>query len=196
MVHRIDHHECLIVDPGFDPEAILRHISDKKLQPIAILNTHGHSDHIAGNDAMKQSWPDAPLIIGAGDASKLTDPNANLSAPFGVELISPPADQTVSEGDVLELAGIVLRVHETPGHSCGHIVFVIDSESPAIVLGGDVLFREGIGRTDFPDGDHAALLRSIRQQLFTMPDDTVVLPGHGESTTIGHEKQYNPFLRR
>ena len=195
IVNLIDRSECLVFDPGFDPESIVKYIEEKSLRPVAILNTHGHSDHIAGNEAMKQRWPDSPLIIGKGDAYKLTDPQGNLSAPFGAELVSPPADQTVVEGDVIEFAGIRLKVLETPGHSEGHVVFVYDAETPSIVFGGDVLFREGIGRTDFPDGNHEDLLASIRQKLFTMPDDTVVLPGHGESTHVGHEKANNPFLR-
>lgn len=186
--------DCLIFDPGFDPEAIISHVDHEQLTPAAIINTHGHSDHIAGNQAMKDRWPECPLIIGAGDESKLTDPNGNLSAPFGAALVSPPADQTVSEGDVIEFAGIRLEVRETPGHSSGHVVFIWKEESPHIVFGGDVLFRGSVGRTDFPDSDGPALVQSIKQKLFTLPGDTIVLPGHGESTTVEFEKQNNPFV--
>lgn len=187
--------ECLIIDPGFDPDSILAKIDQLNLTPVAILNTHGHSDHIAGNEAMKVRWPDCPLIIGEAEAEKLTDAMLNLSAPFGLEIISPPADQTVVEAEILELAGMKLEVRETPGHSSGHVVFICRDASPWIVFGGDVLFRGSIGRTDFPDGDTAQLLRSIREKLFTLPADTRVLPGHGDITTIGEEQKHNPFLQ-
>jgi glyoxylase-like metal-dependent hydrolase (beta-lactamase superfamily II) len=186
--------DCLVVDPGFEPDRVIDEIVQKNLTPAAILNTHGHSDHIAGNQALKDRWPDCRLIIGAGDAPKLTDPRLNLSAPFGIDLISPPADRTVVEGDRLLLAGIRLDVLETPGHSVGHVVFVWKDGSPWIVFGGDVLFRGSVGRTDFPDGDTRQLYRSIRQKLFTLPDDTVVLTGHGEPTTVALERRTNPYV--
>jgi glyoxylase-like metal-dependent hydrolase (beta-lactamase superfamily II) len=187
--------DCIVVDPGLDADQILEELRLAELKPVAILNTHGHGDHIAGNELMKETWPEAPLIIGAGDAWKLTDSEGNLSAGFGIPMTSPKADQTVSEGDVLELAGIRWTVLETPGHSGGHVVFVAKDLAPMIVLGGDVLFAGGIGRSDFPDGDHETLLDSIRTKLFPLPDNAVVLPGHGPATTIGRERRTNPFLR-
>ena len=186
--------DCLIVDPGMQPDKIFAAVDQRELTPAAILLTHGHADHIAGNGAMKQRWPDCPLIIGAGDADKLTDPVGNLSAGFGIELISPAADQTVVEGEVLELAGFKLRVAETPGHSTGHVIFVAENIAPQQVLGGDVLFAGSVGRTDFPDGSFEVLKKSIDEKLFTLPDDTIVLPGHGPTTTVGREKASNPFV--
>jgi glyoxylase-like metal-dependent hydrolase (beta-lactamase superfamily II) len=143
---------------------------------------------------MKERWPAAPLLIGEGDASKLTDPVGNLSAGFGLPLRSPPADRTVRDGEVLDFAGIQWTVLETPGHSSGHVVFVAKQLSPMIVLGGDVLFAGSVGRTDFPDGDAPALFASIREKLFTLPDDTIVLPGHGPATSVGRERRTNPFV--
>jgi hydroxyacylglutathione hydrolase len=187
--------DCIVVDPGLDADLIVEQLQAAGLNPVAILNTHGHGDHIAGNELLKQTWPAAPLIIGAGDAWKLTDPAGNLSAEFGMPMVSPPADQTASEGDVLEFAGIRWTVLETPGHSRGHVVFVAKELSPMIVLGGDVLFAGSVGRSDLADGDYQTLLDSIRTKLFPLPDDAVVLTGHGPPTTIGRERRTNPFLR-
>jgi hydroxyacylglutathione hydrolase len=186
---------CLVVDPGFEPEAIVGWIDRERLEPAAILLTHGHSDHIAGNAALRRRWPGLPIMIGRHDAAKLGDAAANLSAPFGLPLVSPPADRLLTDGERLEVGGFVLDVREIPGHSSGHVVFVLAEASPPVVLGGDVLFREGVGRSDFPDGDAAALAAGIRRRLYTLPDETLVLPGHGDPTTIGHERRHNPFVR-
>lgn len=195
IVWKDDGSECFVVDPGFEPELILAALSKRGLRPVAILNTHGHADHIAGNGAMKDEFPGAPLIIGIGDQPMLADPMLNLSALGGVAVVSPPADQTVREGDVLDLLGLQWLVREIPGHSPGHVVFIWnDSEAP-VVLGGDVLFAGGIGRFDFPGGDGNLLVHGIRQKLYSLPDQTIVYPGHGEPTTIGEEKATNPFTR-
>ncbi len=187
--------DCLVVDPGFDADRIVQRIEQLGLTPAAILNTHGHADHIAGNRELKQRWPDCPLVIGADEASKLTDPEGNLSGSYGIGLTSPPADRHLRDGDTFQAAGIELEVLATPGHSRGHIVFVYKGASPWIVFGGDVLFQGSVGRADFPDSDPQTLVESIRQKMYSLPDDTIVLPGHGESTTIGQEKQFNPFVR-
>lgn len=193
VVSRGQRPDCLIVDPGFEPGKIAALVQQRRLEPALILLTHGHVDHIAGNAALKQIWPDLPILIGAGDAPMLTDPAANLSALGGVRVTSPPADRLLSEGDVVEGLGLEFSILEIPGHSPGHIVYVLSSEQPPIVLGGDVLFHGSIGRTDFPGGNHALLLRGIRSKLFALPPETVVYPGHGPSTTIGYEKRTNPF---
>lgn len=185
--------DALVIDPGLDPDAIRAFLDEQALRPAALLNTHGHADHIGGNEALKQAYPDAPLIIGVNEAHLLTDADANLSAPFGMPIISPPADRLVNEGDVLELAGLRLEVLEIPGHSPGHVVFVWRG-TPTIVFGGDVLFRGSVGRTDFPGGSGQRLFAGIVNKLFTLPDDTVVYPGHGPITTVGHEKRTNPFV--
>lgn len=184
--------QCVVIDPGTEPEAVLQFLTEQGLTPAAILNTHGHSDHIAGNADLKAAYPDAPLIIGVGDAPMLQDPDLNLSRPFGFEILSPPADDVLRDGDTLSFAGITLDIREIPGHSPGHIVFVVRDEG--IVFGGDVLFRGSIGRTDFPGGSFDMLAKGIRTKLYTMPDETVVYPGHGPVTEIGFERQTNPFV--
>jgi hydroxyacylglutathione hydrolase len=183
---------AIVIDPGFEPDAVLDRLRAERLSASLILNTHGHVDHIAGNDALKAAFPGAPLVIGAGDAAMLTDPMLNLSGLSGVAITSPPADRTVREGDVVEAAGLRLEVLDIPGHSPGHVVFVL-RDGP-MVFGGDVLFAGSIGRTDFPGGDPDQLLSGIRAKLWPLPDETRVYPGHGPETTVGEEKRTNPFL--
>jgi len=185
---------CVVVDPGLEPEKIVEVLQERKLEVVAILNTHGHSDHIAGNGAMKHLYPEAPLVIGHEDAEKLTDPTKNLSAQFGLSLISPQEDQTVKAGDTYTAAEIDFEVRETPGHSKGHVVFIVKDDARTIVLGGDVLFKQSIGRADFPDGNFADLKRSIEEELFTLPKEAIILPGHGPTTTLGDEIEGNPFV--
>ncbi len=187
--------DCLVIDPGLEPDLILELLDEQGLTPAAILNTHGHSDHIAGNEALKKRWPDAPLVIGAGDAAKLLDPRINLSAKFGFPLVSPPADATVEDGDTYRAAGFELLVREIPGHSSGHVVFIWSAGAPPLVFGGDVLFAGSIGRTDdMVAGSFEHLAAGIRAKLYTLPDETIILPGHGPATTIGEEKRTNPFV--
>ena len=186
--------DCLVIDPGLEPEKILAYLQTHGLRPAAILNTHGHSDHIAGNAALKQRWPDCPLVIGAGDAVKLTDPAQNLSRAFGIDLVSPAADATVEDGETYSAAGFDLEVRAIPGHSAGHVVFLWTGQSPYIVFVGDVIFDGSIGRTDFPDGSFEGLREGIHSKLFTLPDDTLLLPGHGGPTTVGQEKRSNPYV--
>jgi glyoxylase-like metal-dependent hydrolase (beta-lactamase superfamily II) len=186
--------DCVVIDPGLEPHLIIERLDSEGRTPAAILNTHGHSDHIGGNAAMKDRWPDCPLVIGHAEAEKLTDANKNLSAPFGLPLVSPAADETVAEGDVRTWAGIGLEIFETPGHSIGHVTYLHKGNSPWTAFVGDVIFQGGIGRTDFPDGSFQQLAASIREKIFAWPDDTVLLSGHGGPTTVGDEKRYNPFV--
>jgi glyoxylase-like metal-dependent hydrolase (beta-lactamase superfamily II) len=186
--------ECVVIDPGLEPLAIIDYLEDRSLIPVALLCTHGHCDHIAGNGQLKQRWPDCPIVIGTGDAEKLTSAKLNLSEPFGVPMTSPPADRTLREGEQFAAAGIEFDVLETPGHSVGHVVYLCRQTQPWRLFGGDVLFQDSVGRTDFPDCSFDILRNSIHQKLFTLPDDTIVLPGHGPETTIFREKQRNPFV--
>lgn len=194
VVWRRGGREALVIDPGFDVEAIADVLAANDLTPTAILNTHGHADHIAGNAEMKARHPGAPLLIGRNEAHLLGDPSANLSAPFGLPFTSPPADRLVDDGERLDLAGLSIEVREIPGHSPGSVVFVLDEFDPPVVLGGDVLFAGSIGRTDL-GGDFPRLASGIRSRLYALPDATVVWPGHGPSTTVGAERKNNPFVR-
>jgi glyoxylase-like metal-dependent hydrolase (beta-lactamase superfamily II) len=187
--------DVLVIDPGLEPELILSFLREGNLVPAAILNTHGHGDHIGGNAALKEAYPSAPLIIGENEAHLLRDADANMSGAFGTPILSPPADRLVREGDVVEAAGIRLEVLDVPGHSPGHVVY-LHRDSPCTLFGGDVLFRGGIGRYDLPNSDGSRLLNGIRTKLLSLPPDTVVYPGHGPVTTIGQEKQFNPFVGR
>lgn len=186
--------DCVVIDPGLEPSRILAVLGDAGLEPAAILCTHGHADHIAGNASLKKAFPQVPLIIGRGDAEKLVDPELNLSALFSAPLVSPPADRVVSEGDIVQAAGMKFQVLETPGHSSGHVVFLFEGQQPWVIFGGDVLFQGSVGRTDFPDGNTKQLLDSIRDKLFSLPPETEVYPGHGEPTTIGEEMETNPYV--
>jgi glyoxylase-like metal-dependent hydrolase (beta-lactamase superfamily II) len=186
--------DCLIVDPGLEPDRILEYLEQEALSPAAVLITHGHSDHIAGNAELKERFPDCPIVVSHGDAAKLTDPALNLSAAFGARLVSPPGDVLVREGETYSAAGFDLDVLEIPGHSSGHVVFLWRAGQPMVVFGGDVLFAGSIGRTDFPDGSFEQLEEGIHTKLFTLADETIVLPGHGPGTTVGREKRSNPFV--
>jgi glyoxylase-like metal-dependent hydrolase (beta-lactamase superfamily II) len=194
VAHFNDRSDCLVVDPGFEPGKIVRYLDDIGKDPVAFLLTHGHSDHIAGLTDLKARWPVVPVIIGAGDADKLTDPEKNLSAVYGESLVAPAADRLVSDGDRIEEAGFELEVYETPGHSVGHVIYVYRGRDGIRVFGGDVLFQNSVGRTDFPDGSFETLRRAIHEKIFSLPADALVLPGHGPPTTVGRERETNPFV--
>lgn len=179
-----------LVDPSFESEFILDIIRERGLTLDWILNTHGHYDHVINNAFFKRETG-ALLAIHASDVPFLENMRGQAMW-LGIKHVedSPPPDRLLEEGDVVPVGNLHLRVRHTPGHSPGGITFVVEN----VALVGDVLFAGGIGRTDLPGGDAETLFHSIRTQLFTLPDETIVLPGHGPSTTIGHEKRTNPFL--
>jgi len=185
-----DTHEAVVVDPGDEADRILLSLAESKLKAKYILNTHGHFDHVAANKKMKGATG-ADLIIHALDAPMLSQISAGASM-WGLSADdSPPPDQTVAEGDIINFGNLSLKVLHTPGHTQGGISFYADG----CVFVGDTLFAGSIGRTDFAGGNFETLIASIREKLFRLADDTRVLTGHGPETTIGSEKQYNPFAK-
>jgi hydroxyacylglutathione hydrolase len=178
-----------VIDPGGSVDQVIQFIAASGLKPEWILNTHGHCDHIAGNAALQKRYA-VPLLIHAADQAMLLSPTANLSAFMGEPVISPAATRTLADGETVWLGETSLRVIATPGHTRGGISLY----TPDLLFAGDALFKEGIGRTDFPGGDYRQLVTGIRERLFCLPPATVVLPGHGEATTIGHELACNPYL--
>jgi hydroxyacylglutathione hydrolase len=181
--------EAIVIDPGGDVEPILNYIKQEGLNLRYIVNTHGHADHIQGNGELKAATG-AKIIIHQEDAGMLDLPGKNLSRYTGEEFTSPQADCLVAEGDTITWGKESLQVLHTPGHTPGGISLVGDG----IVFTGDTLFAGSVGRTDLPGGSMAKLLFSIKEKLLILPPDTKVLPGHGPETTIGSEKEHNPFL--
>lgn len=182
-----------IIDASFEPGPILRAVRRHGLSPSAIVLTHAHLDHIAGVREVRDHFPNARIMIHRAEEQWLVDPVLNCSALIGMPTTAPRADQLLDDGDELELAGSRWRVLHTPGHSPGGIS--LWSADERVVLAGDALFAGSIGRTDLPGGDFNTLEASIRAKLYSLPDDTRVLPGHGPETTIGRERRSNPYVR-
>lgn len=180
--------EGVVIDPGGDAERIIETCRAESLAPRFIINTHGHADHTGANAALKREYPAADLCIGAGDGALLQQGMENLSGLLGIGAASPEPDLLLREGDEVRFGACSLAVIETPGHTPGGICLVAEREQPMVVFCGDLVFRAGVGRTDLPGGDMAALRRSILERIFTLPDDTILLPGHGEDTTVAAEK--------
>lgn len=180
--------ECLVIDPGAEAERIAGQCSGHDADLTHILATHAHADHVGALAALKRRFPDARVCIGREDAALLGDRARNLSAMLGLGGEMPQPDRLLEDGDLVEFGQCVLRVMETPGHTRGEVSLVAEGEEPAVVFCGDLIFRGGVGRTDLPGGDEDALRRSIARVL-SLDDETVLMPGHGEPTTVGREKQ-------
>ncbi|MBU0466028.1 MAG: MBL fold metallo-hydrolase [Proteobacteria bacterium] len=180
--------EAVIIDPGGDAELILETIKKHNLKPVYIINTHGHVDHTLANSSLAKATS-AKILIHREDAKMLSDPEANLSGWFNQEITSS-ADELLEDGQIIGLSDLKIEVLHTPGHTRGGICLKVKDK----IFTGDTLFASGIGRSDLPGGDYKTLLNSIHQRLLTLPDETIIYPGHRESSTIGQERKENPFL--
>jgi glyoxylase-like metal-dependent hydrolase (beta-lactamase superfamily II) len=185
-----DSREAVVIDPGGDAPVILKTLQDRKLTPVAILATHGHFDHVEALASLKRATG-APIYLHKADLP-LVQGMASQGRFFGVQVEPAPApDRFLEDGDEIACGGLTIKVMHTPGHSPGSVAFRVDNA----VFVGDLLFAGSIGRTDLQGGDYDTLIRSVREHIFSLPDDTVVYPGHGPATTVGAEKRTNPFFR-
>lgn len=180
-----------VVDPGGYNKVLTKEVRDNDVNIKYIILTHGHSDHICGVNEHKAEFPDAKIVAYKDEEAMLENPNLNQSPGFGVPY-STKADILVSDGDELKVGDVTLKFIHTPGHTEGGMCIYV-KEAKAL-FSGDTLFRQSIGRTDFPGGSYKEIMDSIRKKLFLLPDDTNVFPGHMGTTSIGFEKENNPFV--
>jgi glyoxylase-like metal-dependent hydrolase (beta-lactamase superfamily II) len=199
------HSEAVIIDPGMDSRGgIERVVAEHGLRPVAVILSHGHLDHMWSVLPVCDGY-DIPAWIHPGDRSLLADPWAGVSGEtrmmfasvVGATDFAEPSDvRELTDGASLEIAGMTFTADHAPGHTPGSTAFrMMQTGAEPLMLSGDLLFAGSIGRTDLPGGDHAAMLSSLARVVLTQPDDMLVLPGHGETTTIGAERRMNPFLQ-
>ena len=198
--------ECVVVDPGKDAAAgVADVVREHRLKPVSVLVSHGHVDHMWCVAPVAGSY-ESPAWIHPEDRHLLADPMAGMSRETagmllggGHEFAEPDDVRELADGQALGLAGLTFTVDHTPGHTRGSVTFTTPyagaEDVSAVMFSGDLLFAGSIGRTDLPGGDHPTMLRSLRDKVLPLDDDVVVLPGHGEQTSIGQERATNPFLR-
>lgn len=192
LLHPQGRPEAWIIDAGFDPEPMLEAIRERNLSPVAVVLTHAHLDHIAGLEDIRRAFPEIPILIHPAEKQFLLQPDLNLSAFWERPVVAPAATGFLEHGQIIQLGDFKFQVRHTPGHSPGGICLY--QKESNLLIAGDTLFYESIGRSDFPTSSGPQLIRSIRQQILTLPDETRVYPGHGPETTVGHERRYNPFI--
>lgn len=187
--------DCLIIDAGLEAVNLIKFLEEHQLNPVAVVLTHGHIDHIAGVSALRGRFPDIKVYIHKLDAEMLRETASNVSARIGrqpstLDIIG--TDFLIEKASIIKQAGIKLQVLHTPGHTPGGICLY--SKGEGIVFTDDTLFANGVGRTDL-GGNMEQLIKSIKEELFILPDETAVYPGHGPVTTIAQEKAHNPHLQ-
>ena len=183
--------ELIIVDPATCPDYMVSHIKSHGYTPKAIFLTHGHFDHVMGLDGWVKEFH-IPVYLHEDEKKILADPELNLSAVFGTSY-SYQQVEGAKDGEILEIAGFSFQVIHTPGHTCGGCCYYEETEG--VLISGDTLFCQSVGRSDFPTGSMATLVHSIKEKLFCLPEEVTVYPGHESMTTIADEKMYNPFIR-
>ncbi len=194
--------ECVVIDPGQDSaDRVRQTCAEHQLAPVAVLLSHGHFDHVGGAAELSEEYG-IDVHIGAGDRAMLADPLSAVSAEFRAFLADqefpgePGRVVELDRAETLDLGGVAIEIIPTPGHTAGSTCYGLAAADgrPAVLFTGDTLFAGSIGRSDLPGGNGAQLVESIHRELLSRPDDTVVLPGHGPSTTVGAERTANPFL--
>lgn len=181
---------AIVVDPGADAERIYAKLSELGVTAQAVLLTHGHVDHIMAADSIRKKYG-CRIYAGEKEKELLHDTEQNLTEMF-TKPYTLDADCYVKDGQMLTIGDLVFQVLYTPGHTIGGVCYYVPEYQ--VVFCGDTIFQESVGRTDFPTGDSGALGKAVREKLYTLPDDTKLLPGHGVQTSVGHEKKYNPFV--
>lgn len=183
--------EALIVDPASCPERLKECVAKENIRIRAILLTHAHFDHIMGIDDVIGLYGEMPVYVHQEDMEMLENPALNLSGNYGMGY-SYRGGTAIRDGQILSLIGYEIKVIHTPGHTPGGVCYYVESEE--VLISGDTLFQDSVGRTDFPGGSASELVRSIKEKLFVLPENTHVYPGHMGTTTIWHEKGHNPFV--
>lgn len=189
LARNTETNELLIVDPADEAERIISRIGELQARPVAVLLTHGHFDHIGAADALRDRYS-IPICAMEEERQVLERETNNLSLMHG-RGFTVKADRFFHDGETADLAGFTIQVFHTPGHTIGGACYYIASEQ--VLFSGDTLFCCSVGRTDLPTGSMSQLHDSVHRKLFVLPDETLVLPGHDESSSIGYEKQYNPY---
>lgn len=187
FLHRENEYDAIVVDPTMNGDLIFCKLREKGLTVRAILLTHGHFDHICGTNEMKEISDDALIYAGEKEKELLADPALNMSESANGKAYSVIPDVLVKDGDVITVGTMSCKVIETPGHTAGGVCFYFEEDG--VLMSGDTLFCEGFGRTDFPGGSMKDLRASLKRLTEELPEATKVYPGHGDFTTIGHEKE-------
>jgi len=190
LLCNMDIKECVLIDPADSQDEISRMIDESGCSLKGILLTHGHFDHIMAADAVRDKYG-VKVYASCDEKNTLEQPHINLGEAYGLKL-SVKADVWHKDGEILKLAGFDIEALHTPGHTEGGSCYYI--KEIGVIFSGDTLFCGSVGRTDFPGGSMSEIVRSIKEKVMVLPDDTKVYPGHGEGTSVGYERENNPFL--